>query len=227
MSGRTPIRDVGSSRAATRELLGDLSRGGWSGHAWARFLCAASARSVEQARARPVALVQVSVLHLLVAAGSTPRGRVWAAASWALASSHLGLLEDRSGIGWANLLTLVRANLPALDVRAGAWLPVLAVLTDVADGAIARVADTVTPFGRHADFLADTALWTWFTLHHEPNRIVKAAVLIAWGLPVAAVAAASFARGRMIDVPRSRWWRPCASVQAAVCLRALVRGAVR
>lgn len=213
----------GSSRAATEELLGGLRRGGWNVQSWGRFVVAASARSVRQARAHPVALMEVSVLHLLFAVLGRRSGLGWLLTSWALAGSHLGMLEQRQRLGWANVITLTRGNLPAIVPALGAWLPVLAAVSDVADGVIARRSGTATPFGRHADFLADTALWTWFVLHHDESRLAKAAILSAWVLPVAGVAAASIARGGMVDVPRSRWWRPCAAIQALVCLRAVLR----
>jgi phosphatidylglycerophosphate synthase len=217
----------GSSRAATEELLGGLSRGGWRARSWMGFVATASTRSARQARGHPLALMEVSVLHLLFAALGRRGGRAWVATSWALAAIHLGMLEQKQRLGWANLISLTRANLPAVGPRLGSWLPVLAIVSDVADGAIARRTSTATPFGRHADFLADTALWTWFVLHHERSRAVKAATLTAWGVPVVLVAAASFARGGMVDVPRSRWLRPCAALQVLICLRAVIRPAGR
>jgi len=217
----------GSSRAATEELLECLRRGGWSARSWVGFVAATSTRSARQARDHPLALMEVSVLHLLFAALAGRSGRAWVATSWALAVTHLGMLEQKQRLGWANLITLTRANLPAVGPGLGSWLPVLAIVSDVADGAIARRTNTATPFGRHADFLADTALWTWFVLHHEGSRAVKAATLGAWGVPVVLVAAAGFGRGGMVDVPRSRWWRPCAAIQVVVCLRAVIRSARR
>ena len=192
-----------------------------------RFVLAASVRSAQQARAQPVALVEVSALHLMFAALGRPRGLLWIASSWALAGSHLGMLEQKQSLGWSNLITLTRANLPAVGPRLGSWLPVLAVVSDLADGAIARRTNTATPFGRHADFVADTALWTWYTLQHETSRAAKVATLSARALPIVLVATASFARGGMVDVPRSRWWRPCAAIQALVCVRAVIRQASR
>ncbi len=188
-------------------------------------MATASTRSARQARSHPLALMEVSVLHLLFAALTSRNRRAWVGTSWALSVTHLGMLEQKQRLGWANLITLTRANLPAVGPGLGVGLPVLAIVTDVADGAIARRTRTATPFGRHADFLADTALWTWFVLHHESSRAVKAATLGAWGVPVLLVAASSFARGGMVDVPRSRWLRPCAAIQVVVCLRAVSRGA--
>jgi len=227
MTGLLTASGPGSSRAATEELLGGLRRGGWSARSWVGFVAAASARSARQARGHPLALVEVSVLHLLFAALGRRSGLAWVATSWALAGSHLGMLEQKQSLGWSNLITLTRANLPVVGPRLGFWLPVLAVASDVADGAIARRTNTATPFGRHADFLADTALWTWYALQHETSRAAKVATLSAWALPVALVATASFARGGMVDVPRSRWWRPCAALQVVVCLRAVIRRARR
>lgn len=225
----TPTRMIpdgtgpGSSRAATERLLGNLRDDGLTPRAWLSFLEAATLRSIEQARSHPAAFVELSALHLLFTVGSSARGRLWVAISWLLTAGHLGLLEERHTLGWANVITVTRANLPAYGARLGAWIPVLSVLSDVADGALARRSQTTTPFGRHADFLSDTAVWTWFTLHHEPSRFARTATLASWALPVVVVAGASIARGAMIDVERSRWWRPCAAVQAVVCLRALTR----
>ncbi len=225
----TPARTIpartgpGSSRATTERLLGDLQRDGLTPRAWSSFLRATTLRSVDQARNHPAALAELSALHLLFAANSSARGRLWVALSWALTSSHLGLLEERRSLGWANVITVTRANLPAYGARLGTWIPVLAVISDVADGALARRSQTTTPFGRHADFLSDTAVWTWFSLHHEPSRLARTVTLASWVLPVVVVAGASFARGGMVDVERSRWWRPCATVQAIMCARALTR----
>ena len=213
----------GSSRAATERLLGDLRRDGLAPQAWLSFLLAATSRSVEQARSHPTAVVQLLALHLLFMARAPARGRLWVTFSWLLTTSHLGLLEERRTLGWANVITVARANLPAYGTRLGAWIPVLCVLSDVADGALARRSQATTPFGRHADFLSDTAVWTWFALHHEPSRVVRTVTLASWALPVVVVAGASFARGGMIDWKRSPWWRPCAAVQAVVCFRALTR----
>lgn len=81
------------------------------------------------------------------------------------------------------------------------------------DGRISRATGTETRFGRRADFLADTADWTWFTIRHEHSRWLRGATFAAWGATVVAVTAFSFAGGAMRDVPRSRWIRPAAAVQ--------------
>lgn len=81
------------------------------------------------------------------------------------------------------------------------------------DGRISRATGTETRFGRQADSLADTAVWTWFTIRHEHNRWLRGATFAAWGATVVAVTAFSFAGGAMRDVPRSRWIRPAAAVQ--------------
>lgn len=178
-------------------------------------------RSFEQVRAHPYAFVQLCGLHALFAVAASRRGRPWILVTWAMTITHLGLLEDRRTLGWANLITLVRANLPAVGDRCGAWVPVLAVISDVADGAIARGTGTTTPFGRHADFLADTALWTWYAVRHEPSPAMKMITAAGWLAPVVAVTGVSIARGGMVDVPRSRRWRPLAALQAVVCARAI------
>lgn len=187
------------------------------------MLVVASQRSVDQARARPRALLEVTALHLLLGVCAGTSGRKWVALTWSLAASHLGLLEERRSLGPANIITLLRANLPALEKSLGRWVPVLALISDFVDGKLARATATETSFGQYADFFADTALWTWFSMHYETSRTVRAATFAAWCLPVVLVASVSFARGRMIDVPRSWWFRPAAVVQVLLGARMVRR----
>jgi phosphatidylglycerophosphate synthase len=220
----------GSSRAATDELLAGLQAGRWRPAAWARFLLASGRRSARQAARHPRALAEVTVLHAALALAAGGQGRRWVAASWAMTATHLGMLEDRSSLGAAGLVTLLRANLPALGPRAARhpallrWLPALALASDLADGRIARRTGTVTAFGAQADSLADAAFWTWFTLHHELSRPVRFLALGAWAAPVVVVTCASLAQGRMTDPPRPELLRPAAAMQAIVAVRA-ARGA--
>ncbi|MCZ2404711.1 CDP-alcohol phosphatidyltransferase family protein [Paenarthrobacter sp. Z7-10] len=102
-------------------------------------------------------------------------------------------------------------------------MPILALTTDWLDRRISRATGTETLFGRQADFLADTALWTWFTLRHEPNWWLRTATFTAWGASVVAVTTASFASGAMKDMPRSRWIRPAATLQVITGLRIVLR----
>ncbi|MBC7725168.1 MAG: CDP-alcohol phosphatidyltransferase family protein [Burkholderiaceae bacterium] len=133
------------------------------------------------------------------------------------------MLGDRRSIGIPNALTLIRGNLPAVEHRLGRALPVLSLATDFADGKIARATGAVTPFGTQADFLADTAFWTWFIVRHEPSRVVRVLTLASWAVPVLAIAAASITKGRMLDVPRSAWFRPAAAMEVFIGARAVVR----
>jgi len=137
--------------------------------------------------------------------------------------THLGMLDDTRRLGIANIITLVRANLPALDKRIGQAIPVIALATDFLDGKLARVSGSVTSFGTHADFFSDAAVWTWYTLRMEPRSAVRAIVFAAWILPVAAMAAISVSGGRIIEIPRSRWVRPSALVEVLVGGRAVLR----
>lgn len=146
---------------------------------------------------------------------------MWTVVSWALAATHLGMLEGRRSIGWANAITLTRANLPVL--ARGWWLPVLALGSDVADGRLARGSGAVSPFGASADALADAAFWVWYALRHEPSRAVRAAAVLAWVAPVLTVTTVSVSRGQMIDGPRPAVLRPAAALQAALTVRAIGR----
>ncbi|MBM7847338.1 CDP-alcohol phosphatidyltransferase family protein [Arthrobacter roseus] len=220
---RDGVLDEPDSRAATDELLSTLRTSRYTPTAWSRFLARATRRSVRQALHHRRALLESTVLHAGLAALADPRHRTWVAASWLLTISHLGMLENRRTLGVANTLTLIRANLPALENRLGNAVPILALTTDWLDGRISRETGTETRFGRQADFLADTALWTWFTLRHEPNGWLRTATFAAWGASVVAVTVASFAGGAMKDMPRSRRIRPAATLQVIIGLRIVLR----
>jgi hypothetical protein len=211
-----------ASRAATDELLAGLRAGRWHPAAWARFLTLAARRSMQQARAHPQALVELTAVHAIMALRAGRRGGRWVAVSWALSASHLGMLEDRRSLGVCNVISLLRADLPALGLPP-CWAPVLAMVTDLLDGRLARRLGQETAFGSSADSLADAAFWTWFTWRHEPSRAMRFAALAAWAAPVALVTVASAAGGRMVDPPRPALVRPAAAMQAVLATRALLR----
>ncbi|MDQ3424289.1 MAG: CDP-alcohol phosphatidyltransferase family protein [Actinomycetota bacterium] len=213
------------SRAATNRLLLDLRAQRWRSTAWAQFVAAATARSVEQATVHRAALAQSTALHcLFLMMGQGARLR-WVATSWTLTALHLGMLENRSHLGAANTLTLVRANLPVTGAPLGRWLGISALTTDFVDGKLARHTGTTTPFGRYADPLADTAFWTWFTFTDpgRGSRTVQTAVALTWLAPILSVTATSIARGQMIEPPRPRWIRPAVTLQILLATRALQR----
>jgi phosphatidylglycerophosphate synthase len=144
--------------------------------------------------------------------------------SWSLAITHLGLLGERTSLGWANRLTLTRGLLPATTSTPAPWLAALALATDCGDGYLARAAQP-TAFGFYADALADASFWAWFALQHEPSRTVRAAAVTAWGLPIAVVTTAYVAGGRSIDYPRPVLLRNASvALQLLVTARALSRG---
>ncbi|MGH9076954.1 MAG: CDP-alcohol phosphatidyltransferase family protein [Acidimicrobiales bacterium] len=207
------------SRAATDVLLAGLRDAGWGPASWGRFALSTSARSAHQAWEHPRAAAEVSALHLALAAAAGPGRRRWVALSWLMAVTHLGMLGPRRSLGAASALTLVRANLPAL-VPGTPWIGVVALASDKADGIVARWAGP-TQFGHYADSLADAAFWAWFAWRHEQDRRLVATAGLAWVLPVAAVTAISFARGQMVEAPRSAWLRPAAAMQALLAARAL------
>ena len=217
------VLDAAPTREASDRLLAVLRDGGYRPEAWSRFVLLATRRSVVQARRHPLAFWQATAIHAAAALLSTRRGRVWVLTSWVMAVTHLGMLEDRRGLGLANQLTLARGVLPSLAPRLGRALPILALATDFADGRIARGTGWVTPFGTQADFLADTAFWSWFIAKYEPSRVVKVATAAAWAAPVVGVFGASIARGRVLDLPRSAWFRPAAVVEVIVGARAIAR----
>ena len=213
-----------ASRAATDELLAGLRAGRWRPAAWARFVALSAGRSAHQARRRPRALAEVTVLHAVLALVAGRRRRRWTLVSWLLAASHLGMLENRQSLGLPNAVTLLRANLAATGGPAR-WLPVAALASDLLDGRLARRMGSETAFGAQADSLADVAFWTWFVLRHEPSRSVRIGALAAWAAPVAVVTIASIGRGQMVDAPRPAVLRPAAAMQVVVATRAVLRRA--
>ncbi len=216
-----PPPHAAESRAATNDLLAQLRAGRWRPRAWLQFLARASRRSADQALRRPRALAEVSLLHIGIRA-ITPSGRRhWTLCSWLLAATHLGLLGRRGTLGAANVITLLRANLPGIPDRSGRWLPAVAASSDLLDGWLARRTRTETTFGAHADSLADAAFWTWYALHHERSPAMCAAALATWAGPVAAVSIVSVRRGHMIDPPSRTLVRPAAVLQAVLAVRAL------
>ena len=217
------VIDTAGSRAATDALLDMLKRGRWSPPAITRFLALAAKRSVREALQRPRALTEITALHGALLMLGRGRGHGWVSASWTLSALHLGMLEDRDRLSLADILTLVRGNLPAIALGSSRWAGLIAIISDLADGRLARRQATVCPFGDYADSLADAAFWTWLVLRHEPNRTVRVAAITAWVLPVAAVTAASLVRGSMAPRPRPILPRPAAAMQAIVAARHLQR----
>lgn len=216
----TPAGTSQDSRAATNKLLAELHAGGWTARAWARFLCGAGRRSAQQALLHPRALAEVTLLHgiLLSAAGHHRRQGI--VVSWALAATHLGMLGSRDTLGIPNLLTLLRANLPAIGSGLGRWLGATAVVTDLIDGRIARATGAETHFGSYADPLADAAFWTRFARSHEHDRLLRGMPILVWGLPATAVTIASIRRGRMIERPRPELLRLGAVLEVLLAVRA-------
>lgn len=222
MRHRPAIERPPDSRAFVDGALADLRRRRWSSGAWAAFLGRCGARSAEQAWAHPRAALEVTALHLAVAAVSRRSSRR-VAVSWAMAITHLGLLgPGRRSIGLASALSLVRANLPAER-----WSPLAAIGTDVADGWIARRAGP-TAFGAYADGLADVAFWTRLAWACKPNALLRATVAAAWLLPLTAITAAYLAGGRTVDHPRPLLVRRLtAGLQVLLALRSANPRSVR
>lgn len=217
MRHRPAIDRPPESREFVDRALAELRRSRWSPAGWAVFLGRCAAQSAEQARAHPLAAVEVTALHLALRALNV-RSRLGLTASWMLATTHLGLLGSRRrSMGSANVLSLVRANLPA-----GRWSPLVAIGTDVADGRLARLG-TETAFGAYADGLADVVFWTRQVWAREPSRALRAAAAAAWLLPLSAVGVGYFAGGRTIDYPRLVLVRRLsAGLQCLLAARALI-----
>lgn len=221
-SARPPIVRSDSTRAFVDSALSDLATNGYSPFAWLRFTWRSCRRSLEMVRRQPRAALEVHLLHLALLTGGSPR---WVLTSWLLAWSHLGLLaEEPQPLGLANILTLLRANLPALARGRGAWLALPALLTDVTDGWIARGRARESAFGAYADALADLAFWTWYARRHEPSRLLRSVALSLWLGPAAILTIGYFGAARALDVPRPQVVRlTSAGFQVLLATRACAR----
>ncbi len=212
---RDAIERSADSRKFVDEILGELSSSHFVPSAWGDFIGRSLTRSVAQIRIRPAAATEITALHLLAAA----RNPWWAFGSWLLCIAHVGLLGERSTLGWPNRLTLLRALLPAL--AQGRWTSLVAMATDFADGPLARRGEE-SAFGAYADPIADGVFWSWFALRWEPNRWLRWAPLTVFTATVAGISAAYFFRGRSVDYPRPQTVRYLsAAAQILLTLRAL------
>lgn len=212
------------SRAFTDAALTELRASGWKPMGWVRFLARTTARSAEQVGGHPRAAIEVTCLHGAFYLAGRGRGRWWITSSLAMALGHLGMVGPRRSIGWANAVTLARANMPVCGLGLGRWLGLVALASDKLDGTIARRSEP-TMFGFYADSLADAAFWTWFGGRLKGGALPQAAILAAWALPVGAVGAASIAKGQMVESPRPALVRPAAAMQAVLAAWAFWKGA--
>jgi hypothetical protein len=208
------------SRAFTDAALADLRASGWSPGGWARFLARTGRRSAQQIGLHRRAAVEVTLVHGVFLGLGSCRRRTWwwVGSSWAMTMTHLGLLGGRRSIGWPNVISLARANLPVTGQRLGRWLGLTALVSDKLDGSLAR-RQGPTMMGFYADSLADAAFWTWFGAGGEFGPVVRGATVAAWVVPVAVAAVVSIRRGEMVDIPRPALVRPAAALQFVLALR--------
>ncbi len=207
-----------ASRVWLDAELGDLRRSPADPEAWRRFIARSCDRSLEQWRLHPRAARSVLMAHLALLAASR---RPWVLISFAYCAGHLGLLGDDDRLSSADLVSLLRANLPAL-APGSRWTVPAAVLSDGLDGWLARRTQRTTAFGAYLDGLADAAFWTWFATVREPSMAVRILGLAFWALPAAGITAAYFITGRSIDYPRLKIVRRASAViQVALAVRAV------
>jgi len=197
IASRGVIARSRDSRQFVDDILAELAARHFAPSAWVRFIGRSVARSTDEVRIRPTAAAELTALHLVAGAAGTWR---WALGSWSLSIAHLGLLGDRSTLGWPNRLTLLRALLPSLAADSpGA--SVVALATDFADGRLAH-ARGGSAFGAFADPIADGVFWSWYALRWERNPLLRWVPMGLFGGSAAVIAIAYFARGRSIDYPR-------------------------
>ncbi len=217
IANRDPIARSAESRQFVDGILAELAAGRFGPAAWTTFVGRSLVRSVAQARKRPLVVTEVTALHLLAGAAGSRR---WALVSWFMCVTHVGMLGDRSTLGWPNRLTLLRSLLPSLapDSR---WTSLFALATDFVDGRLARRGEE-SAFGAFADPIADGVFWSWYALRWEPNRWLRWAPITLFAATTAAITAAYFARGRTIDYPRLMTVRYASgATQVMLALRAM------
>lgn len=198
MRRRPPIRRPAGSRQWLDGELGELRRSAASPRAWVGFIGRSCSRSLDQWHRHPRAARHVVAVHLLLALLTR---RAWPAASFLLCATHLGLLGEQDRLAPADLVSLLRGNLPAL-LPASRWSGPIAAVSDAVDGALARRAGGGTAFGAYLDLLADLAFWNWSATRSEPQLAVRLFALGFWSLPAAVITAAYFVTGRTVDYPR-------------------------
>lgn len=218
MRRRPPVKRPAASRRWLDTELGALRRAPADPAAWWRFAARCVDRSLEQCRLHPRAARSLAAAHLaLFALAPGP----WVALSFAYCATHLGLLGNDDRLGPADLVSLVRANLPAILPRSR-WSVPVAVVSDGLDGWLARRTRQETAFGAYLDGLADVAFWTWFSAKRERNPVIRSFALAFWTLPAIAITATYFAAGRSIDYPRLTLVRRASAVfQVTLALRAV------
>lgn len=224
MRRRLPIERPAGSRQWLDTELGDLRRSPAALDAWWRFIVHSLGRSRRQWWLHPRAARDLLTVHLALFALSR---KPWVGASLVFCATHLGLLGADDGLSPADLVSLLRANLPAV-LPASRWTVALAALSDGLDGWLARRTGRETAFGAYLDGLADVAFWTWFSTRREPNPALRVLGLSFWTLPAMGITAAYFVEGRAIDYPRLRLVRQVSAiVQLALALRAINSGVTR
>ena len=224
MPRRLPIQRPAGSRQWLDAELGELRRSPSAPASWWRFIIHSIERSRQQWRLHPRAARDLLVAHLALFAVTR---KPWVGVSFVFCATHLGLLGDDDRLGPANLVSLVRANLPAV-LPASRWSVPVAAFSDGLDGWLARRTRRETAFGAYLDGLADVAFWSWFSIKREPKPALRILGLAFWTLPAVGITAAYFVTGRTIDYPRLRLVRQfSAVVQAALALRSLDSGVTR
>jgi phosphatidylglycerophosphate synthase len=147
-----------------RELLDRLREDSFTGPAWQQFFADALERS-RHIRARRPALTSQSrrwgAIGLVAALPAGPAAAAWWTLWWAMIDWHLGMAETPDGdpqpLRAHDALTLTRLwAAPIVRRHPHPALVAAALLTDAADGALARRAGP-TRLGRDLDSTADTA----------------------------------------------------------------------
>jgi phosphatidylglycerophosphate synthase len=190
----------------TRELLAELRAARFTPSGWTRFFGRSFAKARDERRARPRAHRQTLALAAMglaawagAAAAGLPALGAAGAAWWLLvvlmADWHLGLLDERDGLGLPNVISLLRAGTPPAllalgDVPLGVALFAAAGASDVLDGALARRRGEETRLGFWLDGSVDGFVLgavTLSVLSGWPAALVLARLGLPW-LVLAAIA---------------------------------------
>lgn len=198
-----------------RELLRELRFARYAPRAWALFLARSFARAREQRQAHGKAHRQAIALGIaglapwatLALAGrpsAAAAGAAWWLAVMLMLDWHLGMLERPDGrplrgLGTANRLSLLRLwvvpALPLLPPEAIASALVLAGLTDIVDGRLARLRGETTRLGVWLDGAADTSFVLVAALALELPVWAAVVIVARCALPWLGLAIFYFVRG--------------------------------
>ena len=170
------------------DLFRDLRGGRWSRAAWARFWSRAWVRASGNMTARPRRGLELGAWAVVAAValvwlGAGPGAWAWFAYWTAWTALHLGLVRTEDGQPYdsfllPNGLSYLRLALAPLAATVQPEVVLALLLTDLADGPLARGLDQRSRLGRVMDPLADLSILTALAIGLHAAGVIPAALLV-------------------------------------------------